>query len=236
MISTLVLGGATETVDVTDATPLLETERTSFAQAIDEAQVQTLPINGRNYTSLAALTPGISTTPRTNINPGGTYDVGATFSSGGVQYAAGGVSEGSRDNGYYVNGVNVNENYQSSISFQPSAEAISEVKIGVADFSAEYGRASGGIVNVGTIAGTNEFHGTGYEFNRFSKLASNGFRNVPQCVLKLQNQQYSCGFRRPDPPVLSRRVCPSIGCLADRHYSALRSRSEATAWVAFTCE
>jgi hypothetical protein len=159
----LTLGGATETVDVTDATPLLETERTSFAQTIDEVQVKNLPINGRNYTSLAALAPGISTTPRTNINPGGTYDVGATFSSGGVQYAAGGVSEGSRDNGYYVNGVNVNENYQSSISFQPSAEAISEVKIGVADFSAEYGRDLTNF-NASTKSGTNMFHGHVFDY------------------------------------------------------------------------
>ena len=159
----LTLGGTSETVDVTDATPLLETERTSFAQTIDEVQVQNLPINGRNYTSLAALSPGISTTPRTNINPGGTYDVGATFSSGGVQYAAGGVSEGSRDNGYYVNGVNVNENYQSSISFQPSAEAISEVKIGVADFSAEYGRDLTNF-NASTKSGTSMFHGQIYDY------------------------------------------------------------------------
>jgi Carboxypeptidase regulatory-like domain len=159
----LSIGGATETVDVTDATPLLETEHTSFAQTIDEEQVKNLPINGRNYTSLAALSPGISTTPRTNINPGGTFDVGATFSSGGVQYAAGGVSEGSRDNGYYVNGVNVNENYQSSISFQPSAEAISEVKIGVADFSAEYGRDLTNF-NASTKSGSSSFHGQIYDY------------------------------------------------------------------------
>lgn len=159
----LSLGGATETVEVTDATPLLETERTSLTQTIDEAQVASLPINGRNYTSLAALTPGVSTSPRTNVNPGGTYDVGATFSSGGVQYAAGGVSEGSRDNGYYVNGVNVNENYQSSISFQPSAEAISEVKIGVADFSAEYGRDLTNF-NASTKSGTKIFHGQVFDY------------------------------------------------------------------------
>jgi hypothetical protein len=159
----LVTGSVSEVIQVTSEEPLLETERVSLDGNISEAQIKTLPINGRNYTSLAALTTGISTTPRPNVNPGGTWDVGATFSAGGVQYAAGGVSEGSRDNGYYINGVNANENWQSSISFQPSVEAISEVKIGVADFSAEYGRDLTNF-NASTRGGTNTFHGQVYDY------------------------------------------------------------------------
>jgi hypothetical protein len=132
----LEVGAETQTVEVTSSGPLLESDHASLDQAIDQQQIDNLPINGRNFTSLADLSAGVSTTPRNNINLGGTFDVGATYASGGVQYAAGGITEGSRDNGVYINGVNANENYQSSISFQPSAEAIGEARIGVADFSA----------------------------------------------------------------------------------------------------
>ncbi len=159
----LQVGAVSESVTVTAAAPLLETDRASLDQAIDQEQIASLPLNGRNFTSLANLAPGVSTSPRTNINVGGTYEVGATFESGGVQYAAGGMTDGSRDNGFYVNGVNANENYESGISYQPSAEAIGEMKIGVADFSAEYGRDFTNF-NVTTKAGSNTFHGEAFDF------------------------------------------------------------------------
>ena len=159
----LQLATVSQEVTVTTSVPLLETQSEALDQNIDQKQVSDLPMNGRNFTSLADLTPGISTSPRPNINMGGTYEVGASYSSGGVDYAAGGITEGSRDNGYYVNGVNANENYESGSSFQPSAEAISEVKVGVADFSAQYGRDITN-VEVTTKAGTNNFHGEGYDF------------------------------------------------------------------------
>lgn len=160
----LQLASVSETIKVTSSSaPLLETESAALDQNINQEQISSLPLNGRNFTSLANLTPGVSTTPRNNINLGGTYEVGASYVSGGVQYAAGGNTEGSRDNGIYVNGVNANENYISGSSFQPSAEAISEAKIGVADFSAEYGRDFTNF-NVTTKAGTNTFHGEVYDF------------------------------------------------------------------------
>ena len=159
----LQLGMVSETVSVTTSAPLLESDRAALDETIDQQQVSELPMNGRNFTSLADLTPGVSTVPRNNINLGGTYEVGASYSSGGVDFAAGGITEGSRDNGYYVNGVNANENYESGSSFQPSAEAIGEMKIGVADFSAEYGRDFTN-VNVTTKSGTNSFHGEIYDY------------------------------------------------------------------------
>lgn len=160
----LQLASVSETLTVTGSSaPLLETESASLDQSISQQQIDSLPINGRNFTSLSNLTPGVSTSPRNNINLGGTYEVGASYASGGVQYAAGGNAEGSRDNGLYVNGVNANENYISGSSFQPSAEAISEAKVGVADFSAEYGRDFTNF-NVTTKSGSNAFHGEVYDF------------------------------------------------------------------------
>jgi len=160
----LQLASVSEAVTVTGSSaPLLETESATVDIHINEQEVESLPMNGRNFTSLSALTPGVSTSPLNNINMSGTYQVGSSYASGGVAYTAGGEMEGARDNGVYVNGVNANENYESGTSFQPSAEAIGEVKIGVADFSAEYGRDVTNF-SVYTKSGTNTFHGELYEF------------------------------------------------------------------------
>lgn len=160
----LQLASASETITVTGSSaPLLETESADLDQNISQEQIDNVPMNGRNWTSLTELTPGVSTSPRVNINLGGTFEVGASYTSGGADYTAGGNAEGSRDNGYYVNGVNANENYESGSSFQPSAEAIGEVKVGVADFSAEYGRDFTNL-NATTKAGGNIFHGEVYDF------------------------------------------------------------------------
>ena len=160
----LQLASVSETLTVTGSSaPLLETESADLDQNISQEQIASVPMNGRNWTSLTALTPGVSTSPRVNINLGGTYEVGASYTSGGADFTAGGNAEGSRDNGYYVNGVNANENYISGSSFQPSAEAIGEVKVGIADFSAEYGRDFTNL-NASTKAGNNIFHGEVYDF------------------------------------------------------------------------
>jgi hypothetical protein len=160
----LQLASASETITVTGSSaPLLQTESADLDQNISEEEIASVPMNGRNWTSLTELTPGVSTSPRVNINLGGTYEVGASYTSGGADYTAGGNAEGSRDNGYYVNGVNANENYESGSSFQPSAEAIGEVRVGVADFSSEYGRDFTNL-NATTKAGSNTFHGEVYDF------------------------------------------------------------------------
>ena len=159
----LQVGAVSEQVEVTTAAPLLQTESADYDQNISQEAIASVPMNGRNWTALTELTPGVSTSPRVNINLGGTFEVGASYTSGGADYTAGGTTEGSRDNGYYVNGVNANENYESGASFQPSAEAIGEVKVGVADFSAQYGRDFTNL-NATTKAGTNTFHGEVYDF------------------------------------------------------------------------
>jgi len=166
---TLSPGSVSESVVVTTEQPLVDTESASFSQTIGERQMEALPINGRNFTSLASILPAVSTSPRANINPGGTFDVGATFSAGGTQYYAGGVVEGSRDNGFYINGVNINENYQGSISYQPSAEAIGEINVGVTDFSAAVGHDIT-TFNVSTKSGTNSFHGSVFDYIENDKL------------------------------------------------------------------
>lgn len=151
------VGDVATTVEVTSATPILETEQTRIGTTIERELVETLPMKGRNFTGFAVLAPNISTFPRGNS--GGTWSAGGHHLIGGVNFIAGGGG----DNGFYMNGVNINDNWVGSTSYAPSMEAIAEVKIDVANFSAANGRDISNF-QVATRGGTNELHGTAYDY------------------------------------------------------------------------
>lgn len=155
-------GAVTEMVTVTSASPLLETGHASVGSDITQKQMEELPMNGLNFTSLAALMPGINTEVEKNINPGGSFAVGSQFASGGITFTSGGVVQGSRDNGYYINGVNINDNWESSISYLPASNALEDAKISVTDFSAANGHDFS-TFSVQTRSGSTQFHGAVYE-------------------------------------------------------------------------
>ncbi|MGE5646046.1 MAG: carboxypeptidase regulatory-like domain-containing protein [Acidobacteriota bacterium] len=157
-------GGITETVEVkAGAAPLIQTEQSVVGQVVDRDMVASLPALGRNFTAFAALAPNISTFPRGNY--GDTWSVGGFHSIGGVNYVAGGGG----DNGFYMNGVNINDNWVGSTSYAPSIEAISEVKVDVANFSAANGRDIS-TFQVSTRGGTNALHGTAFDYFQNSGL------------------------------------------------------------------
>jgi hypothetical protein len=171
-----------QTVTVTGESAALQTDQTGVTTNVSSQQLAELPLNGRNFTSLAALAPGVSTYPQANINPFGTYSVGAQFAMGGVAFNTGGSFEGSRDNGFYVNGVNIDDNYESSISFQPSAEALGTGKIQVSDFSAAVGNDISAI-DMQTKGGTSQFHGEAYDFMENTDLnATNPYNKLVQGI------------------------------------------------------
>ena len=156
-------GSVQQTVTVSEEAGGLETDKTSIDTNVTTQQMEDLPLNGRNFTAIAALAPGVSTYPQANINPGGTYSVGAMFAMGGTQFTAGGSFQGSRDSGFYVNGVNINDNYESSISYEPSAEALGAGTVQVADFSAAIGHDIAALT-MQTKGGSSAFHGEAFEF------------------------------------------------------------------------
>ncbi len=156
-------GSVGESVTVTAEAGGLETDKISIDVNVTSQQFADLPLNGRNFTSIAALAPGVSTYPQSNINPGGTYSVGAMFAMGGTQFTAGGAFQGSRDSGFYVNGVNINDNYESSISFEPSAEALGTGTLQVSDFSAAIGHDIAALT-MQTKGGASQLHGEAFEF------------------------------------------------------------------------
>jgi hypothetical protein len=176
-------GSTHETMTVTaESAAALETQDANVETNVTSRQFEDLPLDGRNFTAIAALSPGVSTYPQPNINPQGTFSVGAQFAMGGTVYTVGGSFVGSRDNGFYINGVNANDNYIGSISFEPSAEAIGTGTVQIADFSAAIGHDISAI-NIQTKGGGNKFHGEGYDFLENTDLnAFNPWSNALQII------------------------------------------------------
>ncbi len=198
-------GSVTQSVTVSSASVVLETGQADVTTNVSQRQIEQLPLNGRNFTSIAALTPGVATTPQLNVNPGGTYSVGAQFASGGVFFTTGGLVEGSRDNGFYVNGVNITDNYESSISYEPSVEALAEGSISVADFSAANGHDIS-TLSMQTKGGTSAFHGHVFEYlendamnaiNPFDKAESELVLGSPATKPTLRRNQFGGGIGGP---------------------------------------
>jgi len=160
---TLNAGKVTQSIEVSTAAPLLDTEHASVDQNVDQQQFRDLPINGRNFTSITTLAAGISTFPARNVNPGSNYTPGTNDSPGGVTFASGGETNGQSNNGYYINGINATANYGSAPTFAPSTEAIQDAKISVSDFSAANGHDISSLT-VSTKAGTSAFHGEAFDF------------------------------------------------------------------------
>jgi hypothetical protein len=154
----LKLGAATETVEVSTAPPLMQTEEASVGQVVNEQSVNSLPLNGRNFTFLAQLGAGMQT-PQADTR--GNAASGA-FSANGLRPA---------QNNYLLDGIDNNSNavdFLNGTNFVvlPPVDAIEEFKVQTADFSAELGRSAGAVMNATIKSGTNNFHGAAWEFFR----------------------------------------------------------------------
>ena len=159
-------GELSETVTITSDAPLMNTETSSVGQVVDNKTVVTLPLNGRNYSLLAVLAPGA--TP----NPGSRTEDG--FSLNGNRLFQNSYQVDGADNNNYIFGVDTN----TTQALRPSVDAIQEFKVETANYSAEYGRAAGGVISVAIKSGTNNLHGSAFEFLRNDKLdAANFFAN-----------------------------------------------------------
>jgi hypothetical protein len=179
----LKLGAATETVEVTTAPPLMQTEEASVGQVINQESVNDLPLNGRNFTFLAQLGAGMQT-PQADTR--GNAANGA-FSANGLRPA---------QNNYLLDGIDNNSDtvdFLNGTNFivLPPVDAIQEFKVQTADFSAELGRSAGAVLNATIKSGTNSFHGAAWEFlrNRVLDAADwfEDFHGIPKGAYQ-QNQ------------------------------------------------
>jgi hypothetical protein len=154
---TLQLGSTKQSVQVSAATPALDTSTASLGQVIDTKPIADLPLNGRNFLQLAKLSIGV-----VNPKPGDRTSNGGSFSANGVW---------SQFNNYMLDGVDNNEkivDQQSSspVVIQPSVDAIQEFKVETNNYSAQYGYSAGAVVNATIKSGTNQVHGDAFEFIR----------------------------------------------------------------------
>jgi hypothetical protein len=163
-------GEVTQTVTVSGDAAVVESATSEIGATMEARQVTDLPLNGRDFTQVALLSPGvtrgIATSPATGS--GGNAE---TFRYGGVGGAALAVN-GLRPeaNNFLLDGMDNNESLVNTIVFFPNAEAIQEFRVDTSVAPAEFGRAGGAIVNTAIKAGTNEIHGTLFEFLRNSEV------------------------------------------------------------------
>jgi hypothetical protein len=176
-------GNVTETVTVTSAPTALETETSSRGQVIGTREVENLPLNGRSYADLVLLAPGVRKSTLENQTASSRE---AAFNVNGQRSAF---------NNFLLDGLD-NNNYGTSNqgfaneNIPPSPDAVSEFRVETNNYSAEYGRASGAVINVSTRRGTNQFHGKAYDYLRNTNLNAIGpFQpagNVKQVFIRNQ--------------------------------------------------
>ncbi|MBM3767674.1 MAG: carboxypeptidase regulatory-like domain-containing protein [Acidobacteria bacterium] len=176
----LALGAVTETVEVTGAAPLLQTEESSVGNVVAAKELERLPVNGRNYTRLILLMPGTSSITRSQSR--GTGESGtALFSVNGGR---------PQDNNYTLDGFDSNMQMMNSPGISPPMDALQEFKIAT-NTGSEFGRSMGANVSMVIKSGTSQLHGSVYEYLRNNAFDANEFfanRNgLPKVAFK-QNQ------------------------------------------------
>ena len=172
------VGAVNERVDVTGEAPVVDTRSSTLAATINDRRIVELPLSGRNVIGLASLLPGV-----TQVSSPSNSDV--THARGGATMT---VNGGRANQSYYtLNGTFFTNPSRNTGLNVPPPDAIQEIRIQTANFSAESGRNSGAVVGVVTRAGTNDFHGALWEFHRNSALNARNFF-LPTKPSERQNQ------------------------------------------------
>jgi outer membrane receptor protein involved in Fe transport len=189
------IGETTQKVQVTEAAPAVQLTSSTLSGEVEAQTVRELPLNGRDWTQLATLQPGVD-----KIETQMSYDTSARGNRGfGSEYT---ISGGRTTfNNYRIDGISVVDYANAApgdvLGVVLGVDAIQEFSVLTGGFSAEYGRAAGGVVNAVSKSGTNSFHGDAYEFLRNSALDANDF--------------FSVGAGNPKPPFRRNQFGGSLG-------------------------
>jgi hypothetical protein len=189
---TLTVGNIGETIEVVGTSPFLEMDTSERGQVIKREAIVNLPLNGRAYADLALLSPGVRRSAIAESRD-------ASFNVNGLRSAI---------NSFMLDGVDNNSYGTSNQGFsnqvvQVSPDAVEQFKVQTNNFSAEFGRTGGAVVNATMRSGTNAFHGTGWEFNRNTALNAVGFFK-PSSGVKPQFDRNQYGFVFGGPVVRNR--------------------------------
>lgn len=189
----LEVGNQRESVTVNATQANVETQpdtvATHLGEVVSEQQIQAVPLNGRSYTDLLAIQPGVTpvttSTPTSIIMAGvtGTINPSGDLNPGNISI------DGQREsaNGFMVNAIDVREGMNGGTSVIPNLDSIAEFRVLTNNFDTEYGNYNGGMVNVVTKSGSNQFHGSAFEFFRNTDLDARNFFSAQRGVYQ-QNQ------------------------------------------------
>ena len=174
----LKVGQLNQTVEVNAAPPDIQTTSSTISATVDSTTVRQLPLNGRDWTSLATLEPGVVSIPNqatTSFSANkGNRGFGNQLSNGGHR---------ANENSYRVNGVSINDYSNSApggaTGVNLGVDAVQEFSVLTSNYTADYGRTSGAVINAITKSGTNDFHGTGFFFDRDSIFDARNFFDGP---------------------------------------------------------
>ncbi len=184
----LQLGDRNESVSVTAAQTRVETTDTQIGDVIAGSTITAVPLNGRSFTDLLALQPGVA--PTTTITGNSIQAAGAAILAPSGDLNPGTISiSGQREyaNGFTVNDSDVVERFTMGAAIIPNLDSIAEFRVLTGNFDAQYGNYAGGRINVVTKSGTNQFHGSAFEFLRNTDLDARNFFSPERAVYQ-QNQ------------------------------------------------
>jgi Carboxypeptidase regulatory-like domain len=182
---TLRVGQITENVFVTGEAPLVQTEDSAVGFVVDNKKIVELPLNGRKFEQLVQLVPGAVQAAEGSLN-----------ANRGLFSIAGQPEVSSN---FLLDGVDNIDPVVRIYAYRPSIDLIEEFKVQTSTYSAEFGRNSGAVVNVTTKSGTNELHGSAWEFHRNARLNAKNFFDSPTAEDPAPREKpVRCGIRRPD--------------------------------------
>ncbi len=211
------VGEVKETVEVTGAPPILQTESATVGEVISGNTAQSLPLNGRNTGQLALLLPGTVTyNPRgfTNI---GSVNMNRPFVNGNRE----------QTNNFTVDGLDVNETIDNRVAYQPSPDAVAEISVETNNYGADVGNVGGAIVSNVIKSGTNQLRGNVFEFYRNSDFDANTWENNFSQAPKQERRQHIFGGTIGGPIVRDK-----LFIFADYQGSRQNAPGSATASVA----
>ncbi|MEA2544346.1 MAG: hypothetical protein QOH35_5712, partial [Acidobacteriaceae bacterium] len=180
------LGTVNNTVNVKSDALQVETQSTQNGVLIDGTKITSVPLNGRSYIDLLKLQPGVS--PYSHSQDSDTSGIGATQVSGDLDNGQQSVNGGrTGSNAFMVNGANAEEGVHNGAAMIPNLDSIAQFRIITNNFDAEYGNYSGGQINVVTKSGSNQYHGTVFDFLRNTDLDARNYYS-PSRGVYIQNQ------------------------------------------------
>ena len=192
----LQLGGVEQTIEVSAAAALLQTEGSTVGQVIDTKPIETLPLNGRNIVQLAVLAPGVtglSYAQTGTINSGIRPD---ELRPGGTTLLANGARDSS--NQLLLDGIDNTEMISQTFVVRPPVEGVQEFKAITNNAGAEYGRAGGAVLVTSTKSGSNNFHGSAFEYLRNSALDAKNYFDRPDLPIpQYQLNQFGASLGGP---------------------------------------